>query len=393
MKKYQYLIIGGGMTADAAARAIRRIDANSTIGLITEEQHPPYKRPPLSKGLWGKTSLDSIWLKTAEKGVDVHTRTRIEKIDLKQKQVWDQTGNLYSFEKLLLATGGSPQHLPFGENHILYFRFLEDYQNLRSQMEDEDHFLVLGGGFIGSEISASINQIGKSVSMLFPETGIGAKIFPKDLSDFITQYYRERDIKIFTGEFAQSIQKTAKGYLVQSDTHKINANRVIAGVGIKPNASLAVAAGLKVSDGIFVDEFLRTEHPDVFAAGDAASIYHTVLGKIVRFEHEDNAVKMGTVAGKNMAGQPTRYDDYLPFFYSDLFDLAYEAVGILDPNLEITSDWQEKFRQGVIYYHQAGRVMGVLLWNVWGALDAARQVIHETKSHPVKSSTLIGRIK
>ncbi len=393
MKKYDYLIIGGGMAADAAASTLRRKDAEAAIGLITEENHPPYKRPPLSKGLWGKNSLDNIWLKTAEKEIDIHTETRIEKLDLTQKNVSDREGNLISFDKLLLATGGSPKKLPFGENHILYYRTLEDYQFLRGQAEDKEQFLVLGGGFIGSEIAAALNQNGKNVTMLIPETGIGAAIFPKDLSDFITQYYREKGVKVFPGQFARGLQTVKSGYRVKTDQEEFHTEQVIAGVGIKPNVTLAAEAGLDVENGIFVDAFLRAKHPDVYAAGDAASIQHAIFKKNFRFEHEDNAVKMGSIAAKNMTGESIRYDDYLPFFYSDLFDLGYEAVGLLDPNMRIVADWQEKYRQGVLYYHCDGHVMGILLWNVWGALDTSRELIRETQSKPIKPSELIGLIK
>jgi NADPH-dependent 2,4-dienoyl-CoA reductase/sulfur reductase-like enzyme len=137
---------------------------------------------------------------------------------------------------------------------------------------------------------------------------------------------------------------------------------------------LAVQAGAKVDNGIIVDELLRTNVPDVFAAGDVANFFNPALGTRLRVEHEDNANTMGAAAGRAMAGDTTPYT-HLPFFYSDLFALGYEAVGELDPRLEIVSDWKEPFKEGVVYYLKDGRVRGVLLWNTWGQVDAARALI------------------
>jgi NADPH-dependent 2,4-dienoyl-CoA reductase/sulfur reductase-like enzyme len=163
----------------------------------------------------------------------------------------------------------------------------------------------------------------------------------------------------------------------------------VAGLGIRPNTGLADAAGLKLDDGILVDERLRTSHPDVYAAGDVARFYNPALGKLLRVEHEDNANTMGRLAGRNMAGQTELYT-HLPSFYSDLFELGYEAVGDLDSRLEIVADWQEPFQQGQVYYLQAGRVRGVLLWNTWDKVDAARALIAEPG--PFEAAALTGRL-
>ena len=152
---------------------------------------------------------------------------------------------------------------------------------------------------------------------------------------------------------------------------------------------MAEAAGLKVDGGILVDHELRTSAPDIYAAGDVARFYNPALEKFLRVEHEDNANTMGRAAGRAMAGAPDRYH-HLPFFYSDLFDLGYEAVGELDPRLEVVPDWQEPCRKGVVYYLSAGRVRGVLLWNVWDQVDAARAVIGEPG--PFRPADLMGRL-
>ncbi|MDX1532118.1 MAG: FAD-dependent oxidoreductase, partial [Rhodothermales bacterium] len=151
---------------------------------------------------------------------------------------------------------------------------------------------------------------------------------------------------------------------------------VVAGLGVRPNTSLAGAVGAEVGDGIEVDRALRTAHPDVWAAGDVASVWCPPLGKRIRVEHEDQANSSGMHAGRAMAGVEEEYD-HLPFFYSDLFDLAYEAVGELDPGLDVVDDWAEPHRRGVQYYVKEGRVRGVALWGMPGRLKQARTLVTE----------------
>src|SRR5438094_5629529 len=185
-------------------------------------------------------------------------------------------------------------------------------------------------------------------------------------------------------------RRGGKFVLKTKSNREIVVDGVIAGIGITPNLDLARVAGLSVENGIIVDEFLRTNNPDIYAAGDGAAYFNPALAKRMRVEHEDNANTMGRLAGRNMAGPPEPYH-HLPSFYSDLFELGYEAVGELDSRLETFADWKQPNKEGVIYYLQNNRVRGVLLWNVWGQVDAARQLIAEPG--PFDAENLNGRLK
>lgn len=249
---------------------------------------------------------------------------------------------------------------------------------------------MIGGGFIGSEIAAALVGAGRSVTMTFLEAGVGGRLFPRGLSLFLNDYYRERGVEVLPEQSVVTVERAGGQFLVHLQSgQRVQADGVVAGLGIRPNTELASSAGLPVEDGIVVDEFLRAGHPDVFAAGDVTRFFNPTLGVRLRVEHEDNANAQGRTAGRNMAGAQEPYT-HLPFFYSDLFDLGYEAVGELDPRLEVVEDWQEPYRQGVVYYLQGGRVRGVLLWNVWGQVDAARQLIAEPGPHDAGS--LRGRL-
>ena len=380
MTGYRYLIIGGGMTADAAARAIRESDADGSIGIISADPHPPYNRPPLSKGLWkGDDPEKTLWRGTDKINVDLRLGRRVTALNPKQKTVTDDRGNASTYDKLLLATGGTPRRLPMQTGQIIYYRTFDDYTRLRALADQKLRFAVLGGGFIGSEVAAALRIVGRDVTMIVPEEGIGARVFPADLAKFLVDYYREQGVDVRTGEGLADLQQSAGKVNVRTTHGKdIPVDVVVAGLGIQPNVELAEQAGLRVENGVVVDELLRTSAADIFAAGDVANFFNPALGVRMRVEHEDNANTMGAAAGRSMAGKGTPYT-HLPFFYSDLFALGYEAVGELDPRLETESTWKQQFREGVVYYLKDGKVRGVLLWNTWGQVDNARAIIGTTR--------------
>ena len=366
MHSYRYLIVGGGMTADAACQGIRDTDSEGSIGLVSAESQPPYDRPPLSKALWQGKEESSIWRGTEELGVDLALGRRIVSLDLDERRATDDQGDEYAYERLLLATGGRPRRLPEGSgDDVVYFRTYDDYKRLRELSQGGGHFVVVGGGFIGSEIAAALQTNGATVTMLFPGNGIGASLFPATLSSFVTDYYRERGVEVLTGERVQV-----------GDPRLAAAAGVVAGLGIEPSTELAAATALRVDNGIVVDRYGRVAgRDDVFAAGDVAQFPIPALGTVTRVEHEDHAHSHGKAVGANMAGADPPYD-HLPFFYSDLFDLGYEAVGEVDSRLATVEEWKEPGREGVVaYVDDEQRPRGFLLWNVWDKVDAARELI------------------
>jgi len=381
MDHYHYLIIGSGLAADAAARGIRGLDKDGSIGMFSMEPDPPYLRPNLSKGLWKGRPIEKIWRHTDQLGVEVHLGHTVVQLDPTRKLVRDSGGQEISFDKLLLATGGAPIRLPFGGEEIIYFRDLQDYYRLRALTERGDRFLVIGGGFIGSEIAAALAMIGKKAIMVFQEDAIGALVYPSDLAQFLNEYYHSKGVKVFPNDAVASLVRSGQRIRVFTRSGCIlEVDGVVAGIGIRPNVELAQQAGLQVENGIVVNDHLQTIHPDIYAAGDVASFFHAGLGKRTRVEHEDNAIMMGFQAGRNMAGANEAYN-HIPMFYSDLFELGYEAVGELSSKMEIIANWQQPYQKGVLYYLQNGALHGVLLWNVWNRVQAARELLIEPGRH------------
>jgi len=398
MKVFNYLIVGGGMTGDAATEGVRELDTAGSIGLFSVEPDPPYQRPPLSKKLWLGDPFESIWCGTASRNVEMFLGRRITAIDPAAKKVTDDEGTRYQYDKLLLATGGSPRQLAstapvgqsdFGTGLIAYYRTVQDYRWLRQQSETKQRFAVIGGGFIGSEIAAALATVKKQVVMVMPDPGICSRVFPAELSNFVTDFFRQKGVEFRLGETVTGVRESGGSLVLtlKSGT-ELEAECVVAGIGITPDVALAKQAGLAVGNGIVVDEFLRTSNPDIFAAGDVAEFYSPLLEKRVRLEHEDNANRTGKQAGRNMAGAVEPFH-HLSLFYSDLFELGYEAVGEIDSRLETIVDWIEPFRKGVIFYMKDARVRGVMLWNVWKKVPAARKLI--AQPGPLTAKDLVGR--
>jgi 3-phenylpropionate/trans-cinnamate dioxygenase ferredoxin reductase component len=376
MREYRYLIVGGGMTGDAACRGIRDHDHDGTIGVVGVERHPPYARPPLTKGLWLGKSEDSIWRGTEALGVDLHTGRKIVSLDLDAGRATDDQGETYGYERLLLATGGAPRQLSSSPEGAVYYRTYDDYRSLRETAGEDVRVAVVGGGFIGSEIAAALAQNGCQVTILFPEPGIGARLFPAELASFVNEYYRGKGVAVLPEEMVAAIEATGGGFRVETTSGRaVEADAVVAGLGIVASTDLAERAGLEVEDGIVVDEHGRAGgREDVFAAGDVARFPMPALGGSRRVEHEDHANTHGRLVGANMAGADEPYH-HLPFFYSDLFDLGYEAVGDVDSRLETVAEWAEPNRKGVVCYVDGGKPRGFLLWDVWGKVDTARELI------------------
>jgi NADPH-dependent 2,4-dienoyl-CoA reductase/sulfur reductase-like enzyme len=397
-KSFKYAIIGGGLTGDAAVKGIRELDHDGAILLIGKEKHLPYDRPPLSKKLWfGKKRIEDIFLHDAdyyaEQGVELCLGAEVISLDIKQRTFSADNGGSYKYEKLLLATGGTPRRLdlPSGDlEGVCYYRYLEDYLSIRGEAAEGKSAVVIGGGFIGTEIAAALNINKLKVTMLFPEEYIVSRVFPEGLGRAIQEAYIARGVGVLAGDTAVSLEKLNGKFTTNTKGGKrIESDIVIVGVGLVPTVELAQRAGLEIENGVVVNEYLQTSNADIYAAGDLANFPYQALGQRRRIEHWDNALHQGAHAGLNMTGAMEPFT-YMPYFFSDLFDFGYEAVGEVDSRLETFADWKEENKTGVIYYLAEGKVRGAMMCNVWDKVDAARELIR--KGERVKPEKLKGAI-
>lgn len=394
---HSYIIVGAGPTASAAVEGIRERDAHGSILLIGAEPDLPYDRPPLSKQLWfGGTQVDKIFYHDrafyAQQGVELRLGTEVVALDPAAHSL-RVNGASHRYGKLLLATGGTPRRLaiPGGDlEGLFYYRTLDDYKRLRSAASDGKSALVIGGGFIGSEIAAALRTSGLSVTMVFHSHWLASRVVPESLGRALTDQYRAKGVELLTADAPIAIERRGDRYRTRTEAgREIVSDLVVIGIGITPNTALAQNAGLETGNGVVVNQFLQTSDHDIYAAGDIAFFPEAVLGPR-RIEHWDNALSQGKHAGRNMAGAVEPFS-YMPFFFSDLFEFGYEAVGDTDSRYETFADWQEENKTGVVYYLRDGRVRGAMMCNLFGKVDAARALIRRTG--PVAVEDLRGAIR
>ncbi|ACQ80894.1 FAD-dependent pyridine nucleotide-disulphide oxidoreductase [Beutenbergia cavernae DSM 12333] len=395
MHSYTYLLIGGGMAADAAARGIRDLDGEVSIGIVGAEPTAPVQRPYLTKKLWldSGTPFDDVWLRTAEDtGAVLRLGERVVELDTAAHVARTDVGEEYRYDRALLATSGTPRRIGLPEHdRVIPFRTVRDYQRLRELAGNGRHVAVVGGGFIGTELAAALAQNDTRVTMVFPEALVGAATYPAPLAAHLDAAFGGAGVEVRGGTTLASgrVRDDGSGVvLTTSDGDAIEADAVVLGLGIEIDLSLAEAAGLRTErGGVVVDSFLRSSDRDVFAAGDVARYPDKILGR-TRVEHVEAAQTMGRQAGRNLAGAAEEYT-FTPSFYSDLFADGFEAVGRLDARLGTVEDWRtppggDGQPEGVVYYLEGDRVVGVLLWNTWDSTDKARAVLARGRVDPAE---------
>lgn len=388
MSRYEYVIVGGGMIADAAAKGIRELDPDSAILILGDDPDEPYTRPALSKLIWLDDSFteDKVPLGTEATGAEIRTGVTVESIDPEAKTV-TAGGETIEYGALLLATGGSPTtlDLPAGDR-VIYFRTFADYRHLRALADDHPHVAVVGGSYIGTEIAAALVQNGCRVTLITPDAVLREKVLPADLAGRFQSWFEDAGVEIVPDTRIASGTASDDGVVLTTEGGAtIEADVVVLGLGIAPNTGLAEAAGLTVEDGIVVDEHLRTSSPSVYAAGDVASYPDALLGRR-RIEHVDLARKQGRHAGREMVGDETPFT-YTPYFYSMVFGHRYEAIGTLDASLDTVAAWAEPLAKGTVYFLDGDAVQGVLLWgNSSDAEPDARDGAREALAEPTRWS-------
>jgi len=396
---YQYVIIGAGLAGASAVEGIREVDENGTILLIGDESHLPYNRPPLSKKLWtGEKKVSEIVVHGLEyyddRNVDLTLGFKAVHLDPNSREITLGNGENIEYGKLLLSMGGISRRLtiPGGDlDGICYYRRLDDYWKLKAESEHNSNAIIIGGGYIASEIAAALNMQGVEVTVIMRGEWLCRHLFPESLGRSVMKDYTTRGVNFMTGDEPSEIERKSGGFVVKTKGGKtLETHTMVVGIGVHAAVALAEETGIKVDDGVVVNEFLQSSDPSIYAAGDIANFPYRALGDRRRVEHWDNALNSGKYAGWNMAGKETPYD-YMPYFFSDLFDLGFEAVGDVSTRLEAFADWQKENEKGVIYYLKDSVVRGAMVIGVWDKVDDARELIR--KGGKMSGDDLRGAIK
>ena len=335
MKSTKYLLIGGGLASGQAAKQLRGLDAGGPITLVGEEPYVPYDRPPLSKEfLRGEKPREALFFDPEQyfhdHDIDFVLGVAVSALNLTDKTATLANGEAVRFEKALIATGGRPARLrlPGGDlPGVHYLRTVDDAAAIAAAAGPGTRAVLIGAGFIGMEVAASLTQRGVQVTVIEAQPHIWARFADATLAGFIQEYCAQKGVTFHTNELVTEIRGHGRPAAVVTRSGKqIACDFVCIGVGIVPNVELAQQAGLKVDNGVVVNEYLQSSHPDIYAAGDVASYLDPVFGKRRRVEHWGHSEYSGQLAGQNMAGAGHRYD-LVTYVWSDIFDLHLEFAG------------------------------------------------------------------
>lgn len=336
MREFDYVIVGGGLTAANAVEGIRQVDDEGSVVVLGDEEEPPYHRPPLSKEFLqapgaGRELLHvkpEGWFEKA--GADLEPGRRVTSLDPDELTVETADGEAFRGRRILLATGGRPRRLDLeGADldgaHVL--RTVEDSEALREEAQAADRALLIGAGFIGMELAASFRELDVRPTVVELAGRVWSRLLTPELSSFMQEHFEERGVEFRLGASVQELRGDGRvESAVLHDGTEIPCQLVVTGVGIEPNVELAEEAGLGVQDGIVVDRYGETSHGYVYAAGDVARFPDPVFGDLTRVEHWDHAKAHGLLVGRNMAGEREAYD-HLSYFFSEVFDLSLNAFG------------------------------------------------------------------
>jgi 3-phenylpropionate/trans-cinnamate dioxygenase ferredoxin reductase component len=390
-----FVIVGAGLAGGKAAEALRGGGFDGQITLIGEEGHLPYERPPLSKEyLAGKAERDSVfvhdraWYRDQE--IDLRLGRPATAIDRAARQVLLDDGARVPYDKLLIATGSSPRQLA-DDAGVHYLRTIDESDRLRDLLATRSHLAVVGGGWIGLEVTAAARQAGLQVTVVEGLELPLLRVLGREMAQVFADLHRSQGVDLRLGVRIEGISRSGGGGgsvtgVRLADGTRIEADAVVAGIGAIPRISLAADAGLEVTDGIVTTAAVRTSDPDIFAAGDVASAYHPLLGRRVRVEHWANALKQPAVAAAAMLGKDASYQE-LPYFYTDQYDLGMEYVGHLgDGYDQVVVRGDVEAREFVAFWLSGGRVQAGMNVNIWDVTDSIKNLIRS--GHPVAAGAL-----
>lgn len=335
MTQERIIVIGAGHAAGAFADAVRKQGYEGEVLLIGEEAHSPYQRPPLSKAyLAGDMDAQRLSLRPdsfyEKKNINMMLSTKVSSIDVSAKSISTADGKTLSYNKLVIATGTRVRKLPVpgaDMEGVHYIRTIDDVAAVHAKWQQANDIVIIGAGFIGLEVAAVTAKAGKKVTVLEGQDRVMPRVVAPVLSQFYEDYHRQNGVNIITGAGVVEISGVDRAEaVVCADGSRYEADIVIVGIGVVANVELGEAAGLKVDNGIVVDDACRTSNEDIYAIGECANHPDPRYGRL-RLESVQNAQDQAKVAAVAICGNPIAYD-VVPWFWSEQYDLKLQMVGM-----------------------------------------------------------------
>lgn len=362
------IIVGASHAAASLAPTLRQSGWEGAITIVGDEPHLPYHRPPLSKEfLSGAKSLDDIRIRPGEvyakADIEFLSGMHVQSIDRDAKEIHLANGNRLRYDKLALTVGSRVRRVDLPGVDLAgvhYLRTIADVEAIRADVRAGANAVIVGGGYIGLETAAVLRKQGMNVTVVEMMERVMQRVTAPELSEFYTRVHTEEGVRILCGAGVSSLAGSGRVQgVVCSDGSELDADLVIIGVGIVPNVELAREAGLKVENGIVVDEFTRTSDPDIVAAGDCTWHYIRIYDRWIRLESVQNATDQGRAAAMNLCGKEQPYNA-LPWFWSDQYNLKLQIAGLSQgyDQVVIRGD-RDKGRSFAAFYLKEGAVIAV----------------------------------
>ncbi len=372
-RRRTFVIVGGGLAGATAAATLRKEGFDGRLILFGDDPERPYELPPLSKGyLRGEDERDKVFVHGdafySERDIELRVHTRVSGLQPATQEVVTDGGERLRYDRLLLATGASPRHLrvPGADlPGVHYLRTLADADQVRAALARAEKVVVVGGGWIGAEVAASVRQLGLEVSLVAPGAVPVERVLGQEVGKVYYDLHAERGVELLMQSRVEGLVGSGRVEAVRvGDGRLVAADLVVIGIGTEPSTDIARTAGVAVDGGVVADEYLRTNVPGVFAAGDVASVWHPRLGSRLRVEHWDNAKRQARAAARNMLDRDAPYDR-IPYFYSDQYDLGMEYSGYAPEWDRVVFRGDPAAREFIAFWLKGGRVVAGMNANVW----------------------------
>jgi len=380
-----HVIVGAGLAGAKAAETLRNEGFDGRVVLVGAEDVRPCERPPLSKDyLRGEVGRDKVYVHEedfyAEHEIDLLFGRSAVSLDTGRRELALDNGERLRYDRLLLTTGAEPRRLsiPGADlDGVLYLRSVGDSDTLRARLDRGGSIVVVGAGWIGSEVAASARQRGLEVTVVEPASVPLERVLGPELGAFYRDVHTDHGVRLLLGTGVEAFEGSQEVARVRtSDGGELDCDLVVVGVGVEPRAELARQAGLAVDNGILVDEHLQTSVTGVFAAGDVANAYHPFYGERIRVEHWANALNQGPAAARSLLGGSDAYER-LPYFFSDQYDVGMEYTGFARSWDRVVFRGDPATREFVAFWLLKGRVVAGMNVNVWDVTDAVNSLVRE----------------
>jgi len=385
MAEQAYVIVGASLAGAKAAETLRDEGFDGRIVLVGAEETRPYERPPLSKEyLRGEAGRETVYVHEegfyAERDIDLRLGRTAVSLDTSAGEVALDDGERLRYDRLLLATGAEPRRLsiPGADlDGILYLRSVADSDALRERLDRGGAVVVVGAGWIGSEVAASARQRGLEVTVVDPLTVPLERVVGTEVGAIYRDIHADHGVRMLLGTGVEAFEgDTAVRRVRTNDGATLDCDLVVVGIGVQPRTELAEGAGIAVDNGVLVDEHLQTSAPGVFAAGDVANAHHPLLGERIRVEHWANALHQGPVAAQAMLGRTAVYDN-VPYFFSDQYDVGMEYAGHARDWDRVVLRGDPASREFIAFWLSGDRVLAGMNVNVWDVTDHIQRLIRE----------------